>query len=113
MGRGLLSGEEVDLVLRLATHGAVRYLPQAWLWHHIESHRATRRWLLRRYLAQGRTSALMKTPVTPGTPVPTLQPRRPKLRLPRLTRRGVRLFLYLTVSRLGSHAARVTRRGTS
>jgi glucosyl-dolichyl phosphate glucuronosyltransferase len=57
-GNALLGGEEIDLVSRIATRGPVRYLPGAWVNHHIVPERTTRRWLLRRYFAQGQTSAM-------------------------------------------------------
>lgn len=58
-GKSLRGGEEVDLVLRLAPYGRVRYLPGAWVNHHVSPDRARRRWLLRRYYAQGATNVLM------------------------------------------------------
>jgi len=63
-GRSLLGGEDVDLILRVADGGVVRYVPDAWVDHHISAERTSRRWLLRRYLAQGITEALLP----PGDP---------------------------------------------
>ncbi len=59
-GTGLLGGEEIDLILRLAPRGAVRYVPDAWVYHHVDAQRTTRRWLLRRYFAQGKTNVLVQ-----------------------------------------------------
>jgi glucosyl-dolichyl phosphate glucuronosyltransferase len=97
-GRHLVGGEEVDLIARLAPHGAVRYVPAAWVNHHIEARRATRRWLLRRCFAQGKTGALMEL-----EPARKNQP----LEAPSQSRKGpvVHRLPYSVARHLGSYAA--------
>ena len=60
-GSGLVGAEDLDIAVRLGTVGRVRYLPKAWVFHHVEPERARRRWLLRRYYTQGKTWELLET----------------------------------------------------
>ena len=58
-GRNLISNEEVELFERVRRSGAlIRYEPAAWVRHHIEPERVSRRYLLRRAYAQGRSRAI-------------------------------------------------------
>lgn len=58
--RGLLSGEEHELMGRLTARGArLAYQPHALVRHRVEPERVTRRWLARRIFAQGRTRSHM------------------------------------------------------
>ena len=57
-GRSLLSGEETELWHRLvASGGGLWYEPQAPVRHRVLAERISRRWILRRAWAQGRTVA--------------------------------------------------------
>jgi GT2 family glycosyltransferase len=59
-GRNLLSGEEKDLFLKVhSVGGAMRYVPDAEVHHCILPERESRRWLLRRAWAQGRSDIVM------------------------------------------------------
>ena len=59
-GRSLLSGEEKDLFRRIGERGGeVRYLPDAVVHHCVLPDRVSRRWLLRRSYAQGRSDIAM------------------------------------------------------
>lgn len=67
-GRSLVSSEEADLFGRVwAAGGAVAYEPAALVLHGVTRDRLTRRWVLRRGWAQGRSNArrrLLAGPVT-------------------------------------------------
>jgi glycosyltransferase involved in cell wall biosynthesis len=64
-GRSLLSSEEGDLFARVfAAGGTVTYEPAALVLHGVTSDRLTRRWVLRRGWAQGRSNARRHGPVT-------------------------------------------------
>ena len=69
-GRSLLSSEERDLFERVwARGGHIRYEPAALILHRMLAERITRRWLLRRGWAQGRSNARIRAgqhPVTRG-----------------------------------------------
>jgi hypothetical protein len=57
-GRSLMSAEEAAVWTRLwAGKGVIRYEPSAVIAHHLESSRLTRRWMVRRGIAQGRSNA--------------------------------------------------------
>lgn len=59
-GRNLISGEEKDLFLRVSKAGGrVAYVPDAIVHHHVLPERVSRRWLLRRSWAQGRSDITM------------------------------------------------------
>lgn len=108
-GAGLVGGEDVDLAIRLAESGSVRYLPSAWVWHHVEPQRATRRWLLRRYFAQGRTWSLTTTVQRPPADDPSILRRSIyKLRPRPLGRyvKSARLLPYRIAARLGALTSR-------
>jgi glycosyltransferase involved in cell wall biosynthesis len=88
-GKALSSGEESDLLLRLARGGTrIRWVPDAAVDHHLQADRTTLRWILRRSAAQGRSAAhfasSLRVHPTPGDLVrsavgdgwgPTLSPR--------------------------------------
>jgi glycosyltransferase involved in cell wall biosynthesis len=56
-GRSLLSSEERDLFARIAGHGRIAYEPAALVLHRVLPDRISRRWVLRRGWAQGRSNA--------------------------------------------------------
>ena len=60
-GADLLSGEEEEIFARIVTRGErIVYEPGAAVIHRVEPERVSRRWLLRRAYAQGRTEALRR-----------------------------------------------------
>lgn len=60
-GRSLISNEEVELFGRVRASGAaIWYDPAVQVLHHVELERATRRYLVRRAFAQGRSMALQE-----------------------------------------------------
>jgi glycosyltransferase involved in cell wall biosynthesis len=66
-GRSLLSSEEGDLFARVfATGGAVAYEPAALVLHGVTPDRLSRRWVLRRGWAQGRSNARRQWPEAPS-----------------------------------------------
>jgi glycosyltransferase involved in cell wall biosynthesis len=59
-GGSLLSGEEVELCLRIERGGGlVLYVPEAGVRHAVAADRVTREWLVARFGAQGRTEAII------------------------------------------------------
>lgn len=65
-GRSLVSSEEGDLFARVrAAGGTVAYEPAALVLHGVTPDRLTRRWVLRRGWAQGRTNARRQWAATP------------------------------------------------
>jgi glycosyltransferase involved in cell wall biosynthesis len=60
-GRGLISSEERALVERIWEQGGVvAYEPAALMLHRVQAERITRRWVLRRGWAQGRSNARLR-----------------------------------------------------
>ncbi len=60
-GRNLISLDETELFYRLNQQGIkVVYQPGALVYHRVEVERVTRRWLLRRSLADGRSKAIFE-----------------------------------------------------
>ena len=59
-GTSLLSGEEVELCLRLERGGGrVHYVPEARVRHRVDAGRLTPGWITRRFGAQGRSEAII------------------------------------------------------
>jgi glycosyltransferase involved in cell wall biosynthesis len=67
-GRHLMGNEETDFFDRIATAGhRVVYAPAAEVLHHVEGRRVTRRYLVRRLYAQGRTDVRQARPSRGGS----------------------------------------------
>lgn len=59
-GGSLLSGEEVELCLRIERGGGqILYVPEAGVEHVVDAGRVSREWLVRRFGAQGRSEAII------------------------------------------------------